>query len=120
MQGRALFWPAAVLGLLLLGCEENRSPEVTPGQPLAGTATVPVKHGTDGIEVLMDKLATIKAQKAELDKVEKQTVALLREKLKHQKERLQKLGVEPQEATPTSAPATSVTTSELPTPEKPR
>src|SRR5437588_320644 len=49
------------------------------------------------IESIIGKLAAIKAQKAELDRAEKETIALLKGKLKEQKERLKKLGVNVEE-----------------------
>jgi hypothetical protein len=75
--------------------------QVAPPPPPAAIAPAPPPPGVD---VLMDRLAAIKAQKAQLEKQEQETVALLREKLKQQKLRLQKLGVEPQEAAPQPAP----------------
>src|SRR5262245_4365203 len=100
--------------------QDVSQPKQDVSQPKAVPVNGPVKYCTDGIDDLLDKLAAITAQKDEPGKVEKQTVAQRREKLKHQKERLRKLGVEPQDAPPAPAvPATPVTTSELPAPEKP-
>ena len=45
------------------------------------------------VEELLSRLDAIKAQQEELDKAKKETVTLLKEKLKQQKQRLQNLGV---------------------------
>ncbi len=50
------------------------------------------------IEDLLNKLQGLKAQRAELDRLEKEMVAVLKEKLKEQKERVQKLGVNVEES----------------------
>jgi len=53
----------------------------------------------DTVEELLSKLDAIKAKKAELDRVEKETLAMLKERLKEQKQRLQNLGVPGEEST---------------------
>jgi hypothetical protein len=77
-------------------------------------ASVPVQEAAgfeprkaDTVEELLSKLDAIKAKKAELEKVEKETVAMLKEKLKEQKQRLQNLGVPGDESTepPTNSTA---------------
>jgi hypothetical protein len=68
---------------------------------------------TASIEDLLNKLDALKAQKAELERIEKETVAVLRDKLKEQKERIQKLGVAVDDNGPT--PTTSIS----PAPRKP-
>jgi hypothetical protein len=45
------------------------------------------------IEELLNRLDSIKAKRADLDRSEKETLELLRDKLKDQKQRIQKLGV---------------------------
>jgi predicted transcriptional regulator len=45
------------------------------------------------VEELLSRLDAIKAQQEELDKAKKETVTLLKEKVKQQKQRLQNLGV---------------------------
>ena len=45
------------------------------------------------VEELLGRLDALKAQQEELDKAKKETVTLLKEKLKQQKQRLQNLGV---------------------------
>jgi hypothetical protein len=69
------------------------------------------------IDDLLNKLDSLKAQKAALEKAEKETLALLREKLKEQKDRLRKLGVPTEEAPVAPPPPVSITTS---APEVPR
>jgi hypothetical protein len=61
----------------------------------------------DTIEALIRRVEAIKAQKAELDKAEKETLTLLREKLQQQEQRLRKLGVIPDPKPGAIAPATS-------------
>ncbi len=56
----------------------------------------PLKSAT--IDDLLNKLQGLKAQRAELDRLEQELVAVLKEKLKEQKERLQKLGVTVEES----------------------
>ena len=48
---------------------------------------------SQGIDQLVEHLNALRAKKAELDRQEKETVSVLREKLKQQKEKLQKLGI---------------------------
>jgi hypothetical protein len=61
-------------------CPVVRLPDVAP----AKVAT---------IDDLLAKLAALKAQKASLERTEKETLTLLKEKLQDQKDRLKKLGV---------------------------
>ena len=51
---------------------------------------------------LLNKLDSLKAQKAALEKAEKETLALLKDKLKQQKDRLKKLGVNVEDGPPAS------------------
>jgi hypothetical protein len=64
----------------------------------------------EGIDELLSHLDMIKAQKAELEKVEKEMVTVLKEKIKEQKQRMQKLGVSVEEngAVPLSSPTGSL------------
>ncbi len=95
---------AAVLFVTLATAQPRPDgPERTQVAPPPPAAIAPAPP-PPGVDVLMDRLAAIKAQKAQLEKLEQETVALLREKLKQQKLRLQKLGVEPQEAAPQPVP----------------
>jgi hypothetical protein len=56
------------------------------------------------IDDLMAKLESIKAQKAALEKAEKEVVARLKQKMKEQQQRLKKLGVSAEESdTPQAA-----------------
>jgi len=73
-------------------------------QPQASAVPGPESSGleprkADTIEELLSKLDAIKAKKAELDRVEKETLAMLKERLKEQKQRLQNLGVPGEEGT---------------------
>ena len=73
-----------------MGQPPSPAPLATVSQTPSGND--PVKeHNT--IDDLLRKLDAIKAKKGELDKAEGETIALLREKLKQQEQRLQKLGV---------------------------
>jgi hypothetical protein len=58
-------------------------------------ATPAPKKMEEGIDQLIRRLEILKAQKAELEKAEKEVVALLKEKLEQQTQLLQKLGVLP-------------------------
>jgi hypothetical protein len=69
--------------------------------------------GEPSIDDLIGKLATIRAQKAALEKAEELTVALLKTRLKQQSDRIQKLGGIVEEAprtgyTPVAPPTASV------------
>jgi hypothetical protein len=67
----------------------------------------------ESIDALLSRLDNLKAQRAELDKAEKETVAILKEKLKQQQERLQKLGVNvPDTPAPTSCPVSGYSSSQ--------
>jgi hypothetical protein len=72
--------------------------------PQSQVATPPKEKS---IEELLARLDAIKAQKEELEKARTETVALVKEKLKQQKQRLQKLGVSVEEV---SVPPPSVST----------
>jgi hypothetical protein len=70
-------------------------------QPAAAPALEPHTVAKDkSIDELLSRLDAIKAQQEELEKAKKETVALLKERLKQQKQRLQKLGVNVEEETP--------------------
>jgi hypothetical protein len=60
------------------------------------------------IDDLLNKLDSLKSQKAALEKAENETIALLKEKLAQQKDRLKKLGVNVEDSPP-AAPPVSVT-----------
>jgi hypothetical protein len=66
-------------------------------QPDPAPATPPRAASIDD---LIGRLADIKAKKAALDKAEKETVALLKDKFKQQKERLKQLGVPVEDSAP--------------------
>jgi hypothetical protein len=53
------------------------------------------------VEELIAQLDAIQAQQAQLEKARQETVAVLKERLKQQKQRLQRLGVSEEEAVPT-------------------
>ena len=64
------------------------------------------------IDQLMEHLTTLRAKKAELDRQEQETVTLLREKLKQQRQKLEKLGIAevtppPPAVAPDSSPGSS-------------
>ena len=84
---------------------ESRPPEAVVTPPLAKFPN---------IDDLLNKLDSLKAQKAALEKAEKETVELLKEKLRVQKLRLQKLGVHVQEGN--AAPPPPATSSPPPAP----
>jgi hypothetical protein len=65
------------------------------------TKAVAAKEKT--VEDLLARLDALQAQQAELDKAKTETVALLKEKLKQQRQRLRKLGVSVEEETVPSA-----------------
>jgi hypothetical protein len=69
-----------------------------PLPPESGPATPPM---ATTIDALIARLADIKAKKAALDKAEKETVALLKDKFTQQKERLKQLGVPAEDSAPT-------------------
>jgi hypothetical protein len=71
---------------------------LVPNEPPLATTPLPSAPAPKAppaatIDDLLAKLDTIKAQKAALEKAEKETVATLVEKLKQQRERIKKLGV---------------------------
>jgi hypothetical protein len=65
----------------------------------------------------MNRLEAVKAKKAELEQVEKELTAVLKEKYKEQKQRLQTLGVQVEE-TPVAVPA-AVGAASIPAPAEP-
>jgi hypothetical protein len=65
----------------------------------------------------MNRLEAVKTKKAQLERVEKELTALLKEKFKEQKQRLQKLGVQVEE-TPVAVPA-AVGAVSIPAPAEP-
>jgi hypothetical protein len=71
--------------------------EPRPSDPLV---SAPPLAKAPSIDDLLNKLDSLKAQKAALEKAEKETVELLKEKLRQQKLRLHKLGVHVQEDNP--------------------
>ena len=78
-------------------------------QPPATPTAPPAKALS--IDDLLNKLDSLKAQKAALEKAEKETVELLEEQLRQQKLRLQMLGINVQEGatvppTPVAPPGT--------------
>jgi hypothetical protein len=92
-------------------------PAVAPApQPPVEAQTVPLKER--GVEELLTRLDTLQVQQAELDKAKKETVALLKAKLKQQKQRLLKLGVNVEEETAPKPPSPR-TAEETPNPAVP-
>jgi hypothetical protein len=87
---------------------KRNSPDVLPPSraPTPAAATPP---RASTIDDLIARLADIKAKKAALDRAEKETITLLKEKLKQQKERLKKLGVPAEDnSSPTPVPTAPV------------
>jgi hypothetical protein len=82
---------------------EGGSPPPPTAEARAPEPPPPAKAAT--IDDLLNKLDSLKVQKAALEKAEKETVALLKEKLKQQAHRLKKLGVNVEEAPPAPAVA---------------
>ena len=71
-------------------------------QGIAGpkpSASIQDQLKSESIDQLLIRLDSIKAQKADLDKQEKDTVEALKEKISQQNQRLQKLGVSLGDAT---------------------
>jgi hypothetical protein len=99
-----------------LGSVENSvsSPPI-PTEPVTSrpVSPTPPLAKAPSIDDLLNKLDSLKAQKAAIEKAEKETVELLKEKLKEQKHRLKRLGVNVddgnsvQPATPPPPPVTS-------------
>jgi hypothetical protein len=96
----------AVLSLLALyaGAQDNPAkppaadvpalpagPSVAP--PPAPSPTLRDQLKAETIDSLLGKLKALKAQQAELARVEQETVAVLKEKLQEQKQQLLKLGI---------------------------
>jgi hypothetical protein len=80
--------------------------------PNAPQGAAPAKEKS--IEELLAQLDAIKAQQEQLEKARKETVALVKEKLKEQKQRLLKLGVEEE------PPLTTTSSYSVPLPSTPR
>ncbi len=100
-------------------------PPVGPGGPLMARdfrpqAPVRPEPSALSIDDLLAKLDVIKAQKAALEKSERETVALLKERLEQQRLRLQKLGVTAEEGVAPQPPARPVVGLEGSTPAGPR
>jgi hypothetical protein len=102
----------ALLAAVMVCAGHSQTLEL-PGLPAAGAQTPPagvppappkepaVEVKTDqSIDALLARLDAIKVQQEELDKAKKETVTLLKEKLKQQKQRLQKLGASVEEESP--------------------
>ena len=70
--------------------------------PSAIMPVAPAPAPTPTVDQLLDRLTELRRQKAELEKQEQATVKQLRDKLKAQTERLEKLGIapEPKDAPP--------------------
>ncbi len=87
------------------GFSPNREPEAArqmDTQGIAGpkpSASLQDQLKSESIDQLLIRLDSIKAQKADLDKQEKDTVEALKEKVSQQNQRLQKLGVNLGDAT---------------------
>jgi hypothetical protein len=94
----------------------TRAPVEPPGIPIAGPsalapdpaptrtlAAAPEPPRPKTIEQLIDHLNGLRAKKADLEKQERETIAALKERLKEQKEKLQKLGIQLEEPPPPSA-----------------
>jgi len=59
----------------------------------------------DGVEELLGKLKAIQDQEDDLERAERETVALLKERLREQRERARRLGVDDEGDAPTPAGA---------------
>lgn len=66
-------------------------------------ASIPQAPAPRTVDQLIDTLSELRRQKAELEKKEQAVTAELREKLKEQRERLSKLGIEPAPVPPPAA-----------------
>src|SRR5262249_4872496 len=88
-------------------------PGVPSSPPPPPSGPVSKEPAAKTIDELLSQLDGIKAQKAALDKAEQETISLLVEKLRQQRQRLQKLGIHPdgQENTPYTSPPTASTPS---------
>jgi hypothetical protein len=104
-------------------------PVPTPGSdPVSGTypastaatppATTPanVNRASEppNIDQLVQQLQRLRAKKAELDRQEKKVVAALKDKLKEQKQTLEKLGLQPEEPPSPPPPEVRPDTNEKP------
>jgi len=107
---RCVLCGGAVAALFLavsLACSQSSvaPPDPLASPPLAGSdanapavnlAGVPRKETQPKtIDEVLRRLVVLKAQKAELDKQEKEMVALLAEKLEEQRQLIRKLGINP-------------------------
>jgi hypothetical protein len=110
---------AFFLTVTLVPSQSPTAGPIPPAAPLTvppagpATPTAPKEPAAKTIDELLSQLDAIKAQKTALEKAEQETVALLVEKLKQQRQRLQKLGINPegQEHTPYAPPPASATPS---------
>lgn len=91
----------------VLGSDRASLPgaDLRPQPATKAAPTLREQFKSENIDGLLGKLKAIKAQQAELDKAEKEAVAVLKEKLKEQRELLKKLGinVEPEGSPPGTA-----------------
>jgi hypothetical protein len=94
-----------LVGVYLLSLSRPGPVQAGP-QPTPATAPLDAEWGTpapvhpdagQSIDQLMERLTALRAKKAELDRQEQETITLLREKLKQQRQKLEKLGI-PEEA----------------------
>ena len=58
----------------------------------------------ESIDVLLNRLKSVKIQKAELERAEQELMVLLRDKIREQKQQLQTLGILMEEQSPLTAP----------------
>jgi hypothetical protein len=75
-----------------------------------GPALAPAGEKPKTVDQLLDELAAIKSQKEELERKEKAIIGALQERLRAQRERLEKLGVEASKPVATAAAPTPKTT----------
>jgi hypothetical protein len=103
-----------VLGGLLVGAYLLSLSRPGPVQAGCGPANIAEptdapKDSEQSIDQLMERLRTLRAKKAELDRQEKEAITLLREKLNRQRQKLEKLGIaEETPPPPAVGPATPV------------
>lgn len=72
----------------------STSPVLSPYGPYPPKEQASHSAQPSSVDELLDKLASIKARKAELEKAEKKVVAALKEKFARQAERMKQLGVD--------------------------
>ena len=99
-----LFLAVAVAWSLPAGAQPATPPPappagvvLSPDQPVPPPPAPGEQPNRVTIDDLMAKLESIKAQKAALEKAEKEVVARLKQKMKEQQQRLKKLGVSAEE-----------------------